>query len=1086
VAAALIARETWRVITARPGAAPLAALAAALRAEEIEVTAEQLAAAPAQLGELLRNEATSGPVLLVVDQLEELFTLGARDAERDNFAEALAGAARAASEPVRVVLTLRDDFLARTQAIPALADSLAPGLVLLGVPAAPDLVRTLTGPARRAGYDFDDPELPARMVEEVSARAGALPLLSFTASRMWELRDRHYRRLTRRAYDAIGGVGGALAGHAETTLAELPSVEQQLVQQAFRHLVTGEGTRAVLVRAELRELLQAGAAGDRVIEKLVAARLLVVDTGADGTDRVEIVHEALLDAWPRLREWRRDQADDARMRDQLRAAARQWDERGRPGGLLWRAEALDELRVWRARTGAPLTGVEEAFVAASLGDARRRRRLGVVGISMVFAALVAVVLVQRAKNRELDEQRWIAQQKTVEARERLIDSYEEQGRLAWLAGDASRALGYLTSARDAGGKDADLRFLYASATRAVAAEDRKVIDVGSTARQVRFTDDGRSVVVGTEKGLLVLDADTGQRRLTLDTSTEAYLYVTNLPGGRTLAGRVDGRIGLYDLTDGHELRVFTHGARITAAIADPGATRVASTGADGIVHIWELETGEPVVALAGPGPLSALGFSADGSAIVAGSTGGVAQIWEVPSGRVLGEIRLKNGASLRAVMFTSGADRILTSADQSIQLWSQRGELLETGSHTGFILHTELDGARTRVATSSNDGTVRIWRARDLELLQVLGGHRGGATDVRFSPSGEEVVSGARDGAVQLWDASSARVRASAAAQTSVIWSVDWSRDGTRLASGASDHTVALWHRDGRARAEVRGNLGEIMSIAFSPDGQELATLGEDQVVRFFEPRTGALRRAWPGPLTTPVGSVVYDRQGHVILSRFDGKITIHEAQHGAVLTTIQAHDGFVNVVAPSPDGTMLVSAGLDRTSALWDLPQGTLRWRHTHADIPIVVFSPDSRRLATLDPNAEVWDVASGNRLYALKDQDLTGIEWSHDGRLLITAGYDRNIRTWTVDGGEPVATLAPQAGNPNYAFFTPDDRLVFSAGADGVMVQSAHGNMLASYTMPITQPVFAAMSPDGSLAAMTNHQMLYVYDLVANLNGM
>src|SRR6185295_8527619 len=98
-----------------------------------------------------------------------------------------------------------------------------------------------------------------------------------------------------------------------------------------------------------------------VVEKLIAARLLVSAESLTGGEQIELTHEALIGAWPRLVEWRREDAEGARLRDQLRAAARQWDDRKRPSGLLWRGDALAEYRLWRGRHPGALTDVERAF-----------------------------------------------------------------------------------------------------------------------------------------------------------------------------------------------------------------------------------------------------------------------------------------------------------------------------------------------------------------------------------------------------------------------------------------------------------------------------------------------------------------------------------------------------------------------------------------------------------------------------------------------------------------------------------------------------------------------------------------------------
>src|SRR5439155_5630792 len=141
-----------------------------------------------------------------------------------------------------------------TEQIPALRNRIVQGLQLVTVPAIDDLERVLVEPARRAGYEFEDRELAAEMVREVADQPGALALISFAASKLWELRDRHFKQLTRAAYKTLGGVGGALARHADVTFEALALEERALAREAFRHLVTTENTRAVLTHAELQQL----------------------------------------------------------------------------------------------------------------------------------------------------------------------------------------------------------------------------------------------------------------------------------------------------------------------------------------------------------------------------------------------------------------------------------------------------------------------------------------------------------------------------------------------------------------------------------------------------------------------------------------------------------------------------------------------------------------------------------------------------------------------------------------------------------------------------------------------------------------
>ncbi len=206
---------------------------------------------------------------------------------------------------------------------------------------------------------------------------------------------------------------------------QMSQTEQSLVREAFRHLVTSEGTRAVLTRPEVLQLLGKTSDGETVIEKLISTRLLVATEGEKGVDRIEIVHEALLSAWPRLVKWRQEMAEGARLRDQLRAAARQWQERNRPKGLLWRDEALTEYQLWRTRYQGNLTELEDAFGKASIAEANRAKRLRqiltTVAATVLIAGLVVLVLMNKQTRNALAMAAANAQRADQSAKQALLE-----------------------------------------------------------------------------------------------------------------------------------------------------------------------------------------------------------------------------------------------------------------------------------------------------------------------------------------------------------------------------------------------------------------------------------------------------------------------------------------------------------------------------------------------------------------------------------------------------------------------------------------------------------------------------------------
>ncbi|HEY1555478.1 MAG TPA: serine/threonine-protein kinase, partial [Kofleriaceae bacterium] len=300
---AMRATGNLRVHVLRPGRTPLHRLAGIL--EDSLGTGQQssgdliaqLREAPGLFGDMLRKLAArhSQRVLVVVDQLEELFTLCDSDEIRRQFLSAILAAADDPTSPVRVVLSMRADFLDRLAGHKQFLAELSRGIFFLTAPDEENLRETIVRPAELAGYAFEDASIVDDMLQVATSR-GALPLLSFAASRLWDARDRGKKQLTTAAYKHMGGVGGAFARHADQVAAAVPSQSQALLRAIMNRLVTPEGTRAVVDHSELLTLA-AREEVERVLDQLVRARLVNLNEGDQGAT-VEIVHEMLISEWP--------------------------------------------------------------------------------------------------------------------------------------------------------------------------------------------------------------------------------------------------------------------------------------------------------------------------------------------------------------------------------------------------------------------------------------------------------------------------------------------------------------------------------------------------------------------------------------------------------------------------------------------------------------------------------------------------------------------------------------------------------------------------------------------------------------------
>jgi len=1072
--------DGWESIAVRPGPAPLISLAARLEGKRIDPRGD-----PAEFAVALRAsaEARGTTVVLFVDQLEELFTLCQDADERERYAELLARAARSPDDPVRVIATVRDDFLLRLESLPALRERLGPGLHLLTTPAEPELRRILVEPTRRAGYEFDDPALPDRIIEEVAGTPGALALLSFTASKLWELRDRRFHHITARAYESLGGVGGALAQHAEATLESMHAEQQRLVREVFRHAVTAEGTRAVLTRAELTEVLGSSAHAGHVIEKLLAARLLVVSDDERGGERIEVTHEALLDAWPRLVGWRREDAEGARLRDQLRAAARQWTERGRPSGLLWRGDALDEYRIWRRRVPGGLTAAEEAFAAASVAEAARGRRIRGALIAVAFAALAVFAVVLLIQNKRVQRERERARASAGEMHDLLRDQYEDQGRRLLLSDDPLLALAYLHRASQLGARGAAHDFLIAQAIRAT---DGELLELPHEGRvtAVRFSPDGQRIVTaGSDNRARLWDAGSGARLADLAHQGEVLCVAWSSSGNLLATGAADGA-ALWD-RDGKLVRRLEHQAPVNALLFSPhGETLMTATVEDEVI-LWRAASGAKLSVLrprdAEPNPPVAgkLAWSPDGSRVAAGDRKGVVRVWEAHSGAELARWQA-HGDQVLWVAFSPDGQRLATSGNtlEAAAVWSLPDHrLLLSLKHNSIVNAVSFSPDGERLATASADRTGAIWSAADGKRLFTLGGHEAGVLRATWTPDGAMIATAGEDGSVLMWDVQEGRRVARRVGHRGLVSDIAFDPRGRRMATGSTDRRALVWTTEPQQRITfLRGHkLASTWSTQFSPSGAHVLTASADQTARIWDAATGRelLTLRHPAPLI--IGRYSPDGE-RIATGADDGAVRIWDAQTGALLDTLSGHKAPTGALGWDSSGARLVSGAVDGTIRVWSIETGKpLLELAGHDGKPVVfaAFHPARPQVIVTvggDDHAISWDAATGRVLSRVDSQQRRRSDFDRSGQRLVSATVNRSAEIWQLDGGGARAhELIGHVGTVRTAAFSPDEAFVVTASYDETarIWDGEHGHLLAVLHHTDSWVNDAVFSPDGGRIA-------------------
>jgi WD40 repeat protein/serine/threonine protein kinase len=1088
---------SWRIVTVRPGGAPIAALASRLAAANVTAIDLRpvLESSPAAAAALVAHAAASGTIVIVIDQLEELFTLCANAAERVQFAAVIAQFAASVDAPIRVICAIRDDFLMQLEALEPLRALLSPALVLLGNPSRDALVRIVEEPARRTGYSLSDPELAHDMVNVVVDRPGALALLSFTASRLWELRDRRFRQLTRNAYDAMGGVGGALGRHAEATLEAMSPHEQGLVRDIFRHLVTADGTRAVITSNELRQRLATPRA-DAVIDKLVAARLITVSESEDES-HVEVIHEALLSAWPKLQRWVREDVDGARMRDQLRTAARQWHDRHRPHGLLWRDDVLAELERWlRLPNSLALSEVETAFVEASRRDARRAARIRRVLGVIAFAVVVAIGVLQYFTVQTRFEQQIL--------KERTRQTYIEQGGNALLDGRHTEALPPLAELVRRGDGTPAVKFMFDRAIQPLRAEVAQFkSNVGHMWSAV-FSRDGRWIVTTDDQSARLWDARTNELRFTLRHEGSVYHASFSPDGTRLVTACSDGRVRIWDLSTGSLVRSLTHkredgkDANYAMAAMSPDGKVVAAIDFYGLLtHVWDANTSEllkelqaPPAAPGGGGSRSQVFFSPAGEWLATSSGGDVpvfdtrtwalavmipatgansisfdptgprlatatesgdASIWAIPSGTRLQHLQ-EVGDKINHIAFSPDGAYIVTAGGEGAErVWDVEKAKLKANLkvHRGNVLWAEFAPTSKLVVSAGEDRVVAISDITTGLPVSVLEGPQKVIVSAHFDPSSQRVIGASYDGTAWVWDATPSYRRWTLPPIDAQCSTGDVSQDEDQrfIAIRCADHASHVWDTTrGQRIADLPsvtpppGNFWPASPVVSAAGDRAAIAIGD--TVSIYALPDGRVVGTIQHPAA--VNAVAFARTGHdVVSASIDGSLKITHEGESLAPPELQ---GVVDAVGFVPDGRVVV-AGSGELRIYDPRSRRVVKlFQEPHIRVRAFRVSADSRRLITLATselaNASqpvLWDLEHVRRIRSL-DSLQAQVPSAHFVRSkqgdweILTVGNDGTARLWDGMTGEPLPKKYP--GSTRYlvdAALSPDGTMLVTAGGDG-----------------------------------------------------
>jgi WD40 repeat protein len=1054
----------WPRVLITPGPHPLDTLRAAMAtlASAQTVSAGHPRPAhpdhPAHPGGAAARTPREARVVLVIDQLEEIFTVCESEAERSGFLDEIATlAADAGSGSALVVLGMRADFYARATLYPVLRRSMQGRQVVLGAMSSTEVRQAIVRPARAEGFTLEA-GLTERLLRDLGVleaadtrggragagggvggangadrtdgpdavggayEAGRLPLLAHALRATWERREGN--RLTVAGYEATGGIAGAIARTAEDVYGQLSPPEQAAARQLFLGLVrvgsaTGDGDEAADARRRVAaEGLIGGtadpAAASRALEAYTTARLLT-----SGGQAVEITHEALLRRWPRLRGWIDEDRSGLLVRQELEDDAAKWTREGRDSGGLYQGVRLAAAQAWASvpAHAAALTQAAREFLIA----AEHRRRRGTRRRNAIIAVLAALSLVLAGLSVFALNERSTAQGQRAQAEANF--KVAEAGLLSFASGQASSdfrqdtaqklaVAGYQLDPSSAQARSALLTI------QAVPIAGRLLVDGAPV--QGDYTD-----VAYNPAGTLIAGTTDDDYVALWDAANYKLLWRFQFPkiGGAQAAANA-----VAFTPDGKTLIVSQHGGPWLFDVANPAHP----------VHVATLPT-PAVPHLSGPPQLTSLAISPNGHLVAGGVvtnsadlTSGEVAVWNVASRSIAGVIP-GTGAVDHLAFTPDGRSVVGTTFTGGVLEWNvATGAVVATvqapspglASITSDAVAVSPNGALIAFAghvdnkNSSVTATVNLWNVATRQVVTTLNGGTDGMNSLAFSPDGNQIAAADIGGNVRLWDLTTPATPGLLgifAGHRASVQNIAFSPDGTRLASASYDGTIGLWDTQGTTLGGVANGS---IATAFSPDGRTLAisTFGhrKDFVALYAMPA----RRLIGTLPTSGLAALAFSPDGKTLAVaslNTGGAVQLWNVGSQTMMGTLATGlTSRTNSMAFSPDGTLLAISGIqDTTFQVWSATtlkrvavvsdrQNTLN-AASIGGVLSLAFSPDGRLLATADQDGfvRIYSVPGYSLaayFYFASATQITAVAISPNGRELATGTDSGSVTLWTL----------------------------------------------------------------------------------------
>ena len=1066
---ALLESSKWHQLIITPGSRPLRSLAEGIStfiplegrlqtADQLEERFSQridgLRTAVATL--LARGRGDVQPLLLIVEQFEELFTLCQEGpdhyySQATQFIANLADSIQHSDDHIRVLITLRADFLDRCLAFPQLRDLLQDRQFLLGSLDESALRDAIIRPAQRVGALFEK-GLVGAILRDVQTQPGALPLLQHALYELWLARKGPW--LTLDAYELSGGVSGALQRRAQATFEALTPEQQTIARNIFLRLTAfGEGEVDTRRKVTIDELYSVGVNKVLVDEVLQAlsdpqARLIVVDNQG-----VEVAHEALIQQWETLREWIKIDREGLRIHRHLTNAANEWEEQRQNNDYLYRGARLAQTIEWVEKHKDELNQLENEFLNVSRSQQvselesarkqaiqlkRRAQYLTIALFFMIVASIIAMSFWIKADSAAIQSQlnantaqaastHALSEESTAVA---LANVWATEVNIRKTSQSEANSAKETAGAEKNRAEEASL----ISKSRELAALSISQLDFDPEISLLLTIEALEIAHTKEAEDALRLALQASHARARIPGQHGYYQDISWSPDSKIIAVlSVNNSIDLWDVEDLHIISTILPDIGTIASISwSPDGKYLAIASRDGIFSIWEVTSNLEKGVLTGYlEAVNGISWSPNSDALVAGGCAKKIESNKCSIGRTIIWHILDNLPPSKLDYTECSGDQVFCDIQVNAVSWSP------DGSSVAFIVDFGI----------GKDGSQVIeWKSRE-DPPSVIFVDSSSLYYLAWSPDNKSLAIIGFN-LVYVWSNDTKRVERTTTSNPSSsisgrsVW-LAWSPDGERIAFSSPDYKIRMWNIKSGEIIPLIGHLDDIASLTWSPSGSLLAS------------------------------------------SSRDGSVILWDSGQGESITTLSRGLGYsVSSLDWNPDNTTLMFKYYGLHS--WNMQ--TKMWTDISGVKPdhVIALNPSGTKLAFDEDNSiKIIGTDNWEELYTLNGhtEPIRSMDWSSDGTFLVSASEDDTVRIWDTETGKEMKIIVPPGeskmdNSPVLVNWSPDDRfLAFSQQTGKIWIWdwlADDGYSLEGLDTPRVYDI--KWSPDGSkIATATGEAILW-----------